>query len=186
MQGIGIGVSDFKMLRLKDCYFIDKSLFIKNIIDNKSVVTLITRPRRFGKTLNMSMLKYYFDCTKKDTKDLFKGLKIMNQDEFYTSKQGYYPCIYMTLKDVTETDYDTMILSMKSAVLEVYREHRYLLESDKIYDDEKAKITDILWGREDEVTLRKSIRELSGYLCRHFEKPVMLLVDEYDVPLQNA
>ncbi len=110
----------------------------------------------------------------------------MNQEEKYISKLGYYPCIYMTLKDVTETNYSNMLLSMKTAVLEVYREHRYLLESDKIYDDEKAKITDILWVREDEITLRNSIRELSGYLYRHFGKPVMLFVDEYDVPLQNA
>lgn len=186
MQGIGIGVSDFKALRIKDNYFIDKSLYIKDIIDNQSSVVLITRPRRFGKTLNMSMLRYYFDCTKQNTKELFKGLKIMQQDEKYTSKQGYYPCIYMTMKDVNDGDYNNMILSMKTAVLEAYREHRYLLESDKIYEEEKAKITDILWGREDEVTLKNSIKELSGYLYRHYERPVILLIDEYDVPLQNA
>ena len=96
MEGIGIGESDFKMLRLRDYYFIDKSLYIKDIIDNKSKVTLVTRPRRFGKTLNMSMLKYYFDYTSKDNKELFKGLKIMEQEEKYTSKLGAYPCIYMT------------------------------------------------------------------------------------------
>ena len=81
MQGIGIGESDFKMLRKKDYYFIDKSLFIKHIIDNSSKVVLITRPRRFGKTLNMSMLRYYFDCNMQDSKELFKGLKIMEQEE---------------------------------------------------------------------------------------------------------
>ena len=75
MQGIGIGISDFKMLRLRDNYFIDKTLFIKDIIDNQSGVALITRPRRFGKTLNMSMLRYYFDCTKKDSKQLFERTK---------------------------------------------------------------------------------------------------------------
>lgn len=75
MQGIGIGISDFKMLRIRDNYFIDKSLYIKDIIDNQSGVILVTRPRRFGKTLNMSMLKYYFDCTKKDNKELFKRIK---------------------------------------------------------------------------------------------------------------
>ena len=84
MQGIGIGVSDFKMLRIRDNYFIDKSLFIKHIIDNQSGVILITRPRRFGKTLNMSMLRYYFDCNGKETKELFTGLKIMEQEEKYT------------------------------------------------------------------------------------------------------
>ena len=186
MQGIGIGISDFKMLRLRNNYFIDKSLFIKDIIDNQSVVALITRPRRFGKTLNMSMLRYYFDCTQKYTEELFDGLKIMEQGEKYTSKQGYYPCIYMTLKDVTDTTYEKMLLSMKSAVLETYREHMYLLDSDKIYDYEKAKINDILWAREDENAIKNSIRELVGYLYRHHEKPVILLLDEYDVPLQNA
>lgn len=75
MQGIGIGVSDFKMLRIRDNYFVDKSLFIKDIIDNQSNVMLITRPRRFGKTLNMSMLRYYFDCTVKNSKELFERIK---------------------------------------------------------------------------------------------------------------
>ena len=186
MQGIGIGISDFKMLRLRDNYFIDKSLFIKHIIDNQSGVTLITRPRRFGKTLNMSMLRYYFDCNGKDTKNLFDGLKIMEQDEKYTSKQGYYPVIYMTLKDVADTSYENMLLDMKTAVLEVYRQHRYLLESEKIYDDEKQVINDILWCREDEVTLKNSIKTLSRMLYEHFDKPAILLLDEYDVPLQNA
>ena len=186
MEGIGIGESDFKSLRIRDNYYIDKTLFIKNIIDNQSRVVLVTRPRRFGKTLNMSTLKYFFDCTKKNTKELFEGLKIMEQGEKYTSKQGYYPCIYITLKDVNEDTYEKMILDLKTAVLEAYREHRYLLDSDKIYDEEKAKITDILWAREDETTLKNSIKELAGYLYRHHDKPVILLIDEYDVPLQTA
>ena len=186
MEGIGIGVSDFKMLRLRDNYFIDKSLYIKDIIDNQSSVLLITRPRRFGKTLNMSMLKYYFDCTGKDNKELFKGLKIMEQVEKYTSKQGAYPCIYMTLKDVNDSNYENMLLNMKTAVLEMYQEHRYLLESDKIYEEEKEQIKDILWGRENEIALKNSVKQLSKYLNRHFGKSVMLFLDEYDVPLQNA
>ena len=186
MEGIGIGISDFKMLRLRDNYYIDKSLFIKHIIDNQAGVALITRPRRFGKTLNMSMLRYYFDCTQKYTKELFNGLKIMDQGEKYTSKQGYYPCIYMTLKDVTDTTYEKMLLSMKSAVLETYREHMYLLESDKIYPFEKEKINDILWAREDENAIKNSIRELVGLLYKHHQRPVILILDEYDVPLQNA
>ena len=98
MYGIGIGQSDFKALRIRKNYYIDKTMYIKDIIDNEASVLLVTRPRRFGKTLNMSMLKYYFDCTKKDSKELFEGLKIMEQEEKYTSKLGYYPCIYLTLK----------------------------------------------------------------------------------------
>ncbi len=186
MQGIGIGESDFKMLRRNDNYFIDKSLFIKDIIDNKSKVALITRPRRFGKTLNMSMLQYYFDCKCKDSKELFEGLKIMEQEEKYTSKLGYYPVIYITLKDVQDTDYEKMLLSLKTAILDMYQEHMYLLDSEKIYSFEKEKIKEILFAREDEVALKNAIKDLSKYLNRYYEKPVILLVDEYDVPLQNA
>ena len=112
MKGIGIGESDFKWLMINDNYFIDKTLFIKDIIDNASKVVLITRPRRFGKTLNMSMLRYFLDCNKKDTKDLFKGLKIMEQGEKYTSKLGAYPCIYLTFKDVSDTNYQNMLLDI--------------------------------------------------------------------------
>ena len=215
MYGIGIGESDFKILRIKKDYYIDKTKYIKDIINNRSKVLLITRPRRFGKTLNMSMLRYYFDCTKKDSKELFKGLEIMKQEEKYTSKLGYYPCIYLTLKDAGLQSYELMIMQlrtllmdiyyenrylleeaemapgerntfMKIAIAEMYQEHRYLLESDKIYPEEKEQIKEILFYKEDEIVLRNSIKSLSKYLNRHYNKPVMLFLDEYDVPLQNA
>ena len=185
-EGIGIGISDYKMLRLRKNYFIDKTMFIKDIIDNQAGVVLVTRPRRFGKTLNMSMLRYFFDCDKKDSKELFEGLKIMEQGEKYTLKLGAYPCIYLTLKDVNVDNYERMVTGFKSAVLDAYREHMYLLDSDKIYQFEKDRINDILYVREDQETLIKSIKELSGYLYRHYEKPVMLFIDEYDVPIQSA
>ena len=147
MNGIGIGISDFKFLRIRDNYYIDKTMYIKDIIDNQSGVILVTRPRRFGKTLNMSMLKYYFDCTQKDSKEIFKGLKIMSQEEQYTSKLGYYPVIYITLKDVQDRNFENMLLNLKSAMIDMYQEHRYLLDSDKIYPEEKQAITDILFAR---------------------------------------
>ena len=186
MSNMGIGISDFKMLRLRKNYYIDKTMYIKHIIDNQAGVILVTRPRRFGKTLNMSMLKYYFDCKAKDSKELFRDLKIMKQGKEYTSKLGYYPVIYLTLKDVQDRDYNNMLLDMKTAMLNMYKEHRYLLDSDKIYPEEKEKILDILYAREDENVLKNSVRDLSEYLNRHYEKPVILLIDEYDVPLQNA
>ena len=186
MHGIGLGQSDFRALRIRKNYYIDKTMYIKDIIDNNSSVILVTRPRRFGKTLNMSMLRYYFDCSQKDNKDLFKGLKIMEQGEEYTSKLGYYPCIYLTLKDVNEDTYEKMILNMKTAMLNTYKEHMYLLDSDKIYPFEKEKINNILYFREDEVTLKNSVKDLSEYLSRYYGKPVMLFLDEYDVPLQTA
>ena len=182
MYGIAIGESDFKMLRGKKCYYIDKTMYIKHILDNQSKVILVTRPRRFGKTLNMSMLKYYFD----NTAELFEGLKIMEQGEKYTSKLSYYPVIYLTLKDVQDTNYHNMLLDMKTAMMNMYQAHRYLLDSDKVYPEEKGKILDILYAREDENALKVSVIELSKYLNRHYGKPVILLIDEYDVPLQNA
>ena len=133
----GIGTSDFRKMRIQNYYYIDKTMYIKDIIDNKSEVALITRPRRFGKTLNMSMLRYYFDINQKDSKDLFKGLKIMEQEEKYTSQLGAYPVIYLTLKDVNDGNYNNMILNLKTAMINMYKEHMYLLESDKIYGFEK-------------------------------------------------
>ena len=114
MKKIGIGESDFKGLMVRDNYYIDKTMYIKHIIDNESRVILITRPRRFGKTLNMSTLKYYFDCTQKDSKELFKGLKILDQEEKYTSKLGYYPVIYVKLKDAGIMNYNLMIMQLKT------------------------------------------------------------------------
>ena len=186
MHGIGLGQSDFRALRIRKNYYIDKTMYIKDIIDNRSKVILVTRPRRFGKTLNMSMLRYYFDCSQKDNKELFEGLKIMEQGEEYTSKLGYYPCIYLTLKDISEVNYQNMILNLKTAVSDMYLEHIYLLDSDKIYPFEKEQIKDILSYKEDEIVLRNSIKTLSKYLNRYYNKPVMLFLDEYDVPLQSA
>ena len=115
-NGIGIGISDFKALRLRKNYFIDKTMFIKDIIDNQASVALITRPRRFGKTLNMSMLRCFFDCDVKDAKELFDGLKIMEQGEKYTSKLGAYPCIYMNLKDICALNYEEMIIRLRGVI----------------------------------------------------------------------
>ena len=186
MQGIGIGESDFRMLRTKDLYFIDKSLYIKDIIDNTSSVALVTRPRRFGKTLNMSMLRYYFDCNQKDSKELFKGLKIMEQEEKYTSKLGYYPCIYMTLKDVRGRNFENMLISLKTELNEIFIDNAYLLKSDKLLDIEKESFSKILNMKGNEVEIQGAIKLLSRLLYKEYEKPVMLFLDEYDVPLQNA
>ena len=110
----------------------------------------------------------------------------MQQEEKYTSKLAYYPCIYLTLKDVTEINYENMILNLKTAISDMYLEHIYLLDSDKIYPFEKEQIKEILSYKEDEIVLRNSIKTLSKYLNRYYDKPVMLFLDEYDVPLQNA
>ena len=184
-NGIGIGTSDFKKLRIKQDYYIDKSMYIKDIIDNRSEVVLVTRPRRFGKTLNMSMLKYFFDCDVKDAKELFKGLKIMEQSEKYTSKLGAYPCIYLTMKDLNVRTYEYMIMQLRTAMMEIYFEKRYLLEKE-MSDGEKETYNRMLGAKANEMEILNSVKLLSKLLCNYYNKPVMLFIDEYDVPIQTA
>ena len=186
MQGIGIGISDFKSLRVRNNYFVDKSMYIKDIIDNQSGVILVTRPRRFGKTLNMSMLRYYFDIKCKDSKELFKGLKIMEQDEYYTSKLGYYPVIYLSLKDAGLMNYEYMIMQMKTIMMDMFYEHRYILENQELPEGEKSIFNRILKAEATDIDLINSLKILSKMLYIYYDKPVILLVDEYDVPLQTA
>ena len=184
-NGIGIGESDFKALRIRNNYFIDKSMYIKDIIDNQSRVALMTRPRRFGKTLNMSMLRYFFDCDVKDAKELFEGLKIMEQGEEYTSKLGAYPCIYLTMKDLNVSTFEYMLMQLKTAMMEIYFEKRYLLE-DEMPEGERNTYNRMLVANANEMELLNSVKLLSKLLYRHYEKPVMLFIDEYDVPIQSA
>ena len=186
MKGIGIGESDFKGLLIRDNYYIDKTMYIKDVIDNQSRVILITRPRRFGKTLNMSMLRYYFDCKQKDSKELFKGLKIMTQDEKYTSKLGAYPVIYMTLKDVVANDYETMLLTLKRILVEIFIEHAELLNSEKLLEIEKEMFSTVLNAKANEIDMRNAIKLLTQLLYKEYERPAILLIDEYDVPIQSA
>ena len=186
MYGIGIGQSDFKILRIKKDYYIDKTKYIKDIIDNESSVVLIIRPRRFGKTLNMSMLRYYFDCTKKDSRELFEGLEIMKQDEKYTSKLGYYPCIYLTLKDAGLQSYELMIMQLRTLLMDIYYENRYLLEEAEMAPGERNIFNKILLAEANETEIINGIKMLSKIMSNYHNKPVMLFLDEYDVPLQNA
>ena len=186
MKGIGIGESDFKGLIVRDNYYIDKTMYIKDIIDNQSRVILITRPRRFGKTLNMSTLRYYFDYRAKDSQELFKGLKIMSQDEKYTSKLGYYPVIYLTLKDINGSTFDEALIQLKTELLELYIDHAYLLKSEKLLDIEKERFNNILNFRADKIEIQKALYFLSRLLYKEYERPAILLIDEYDVPIQSA
>ena len=184
-RGIGIGEGDFKGLRVRNNYYIDKTMYIKDIIDNESRVILITRPRRFGKTLNMSMLKYYFDCRQNDNRELFKGLKIMKQEEKYISKLGAYPVIYVTLKDAGLMNYEMMIMQLKTIMMELYYEHKNLLDGE-ISEGERNIFNRILSANATDIDLMNALKMLSKIMNQYYNKPVILLVDEYDVPLQNA
>jgi len=185
MRGIAIGESDFRNLRQRDEYYIDKTMYIKHIIDSKSKVILITRPRRFGKTLNMSMLRYYFDCRGEDNTNLFTGLKIMEQEE-YISKLGYYPCIYLTLKDLKNKNYEAMMQQFRIVLSDLYIEYVELLNSKKILDIEKEMFNTILNLKANETEMKNSIKMIAKILSKQYEKKVMLIIDEYDVPIQSA
>ena len=185
MKGIGIGESDFRGLIIRDNYYIDKTMYIKDIIDNQSRVILITRPRRFGKTLNMSMLRYYFDCRQKYSKELFEGLKIMSQEEKYTSKLGAYPVIYLTLKDAGLMNYEMMIMQLKTIMMELFYEHRNLLEGE-MAEGERNIFNKVLSANITELELINVIKMLSKIMYQYYNKPVILLIDEYDVPIQSA
>ena len=184
-NSIGLGTSEFKKIRVQNYYYIDKTMYIKDIIDNKSEVILVTRPRRFGKTLNMSMLKYYFDCRQKDNRELFNGLKIMEQEEKYTSKLGAYPVIYLTLKDAGLMTYEMMIMQLKTIMMELFYEHKELLEGE-MSTGERMIFNKILSAEATDVDLLNSLKMLSKIMSQYYDKPVILLLDEYDVPLQNA
>ena len=134
----------------------------------------------------MSMLRYYFDCTKKDSKELFKGLKIMEQEEKYTSKLGYYPCIYLTLKDAGLQSYELMIMQLRTLLMDIYYENRYLLEEAEMAPGERNTFNKILLAEANEIEIINGIKMLSKIMSTYYNKPVMLFLDEYDVPLQNA
>ena len=134
----------------------------------------------------MSMLRYYFNIKEKNNKELFNGLKIMEQDKKYTSKLGFYPVIYLTLKDAGLMNYEYMIMQMKTIMMEMFYEHRYILESDKIADGEKNIFKRILNAEATDIDLINSLKILSKMLYVYYDKPVILLIDEYDVPIQAA
>ena len=182
---IAAGVEDFKTIIENNYFYIDKTLFIKHIIDDGSIASIITRPRRFGKTLSLSMLKYFFDINL-DSKDLFKNLNIMSCNEEYTSKINNYPVIFLTLKDLNFTNLNDNITNLKSYISNIYKEHLYLLNSDKLLDSEKDTINKIINNNIDNTDISNLLFNLSDYLYKHFNKRVIMLLDEYDVPLQNA
>ncbi len=184
MQKIPIGISDFKELREKGFFYIDKSLFIKETIDISAKIILITRPRRFGKTLNLSTLRYYFEKTAISNASLFKDLAILNQGAEYTQKQGNYPVIFLTFKDVKERTWEDCLCKLKDIIKEEYLRHKYLIKEDCLEAEEKTSyqsIMDLAASRSD---YENSLKNLTKYLERYHQQKVVLLIDEYDTPIQ--
>ena len=180
-----IGVEDFKRLVDNGYYFIDKTLMIKEFLENKETVNLFTRPRRFGKTLNMSMLQRFFEATEKSNAYLFDGLKIAAYPE-YMAYQGQYPVISVSLKSMKQASYTNAFYMYKNLIAKEYEKHKIILESDKILDSEKKVFQNIMEQRADQNVYLNSIRTLSDILAKYYEKNVIILIDEYDVPLENA
>ena len=180
-----IGIDNFEKLITRGYYFIDKTLLIKDLIDNKADVNLFTRPRRFGKTLNMSMLQYFFENKGKDNSYLFEGLKIMKAGEKYTSHMGKYPVINLSLKSAKQPTFELALKCIKDELVDEFRRHDYVLESDKL-NEEKEKYLKITKAQEDDSLYITALKFLSQCLEKYHEKKVIILIDEYDVPLENS
>ncbi len=180
-----IGIDNFEKLISRGYYFIDKTLLIKDLLDNKADVNLFTRPRRFGKTLNMSMLQYFFENTAKDNSYLFEGLNIMKEEEKYTSHMGQYPVINLSLKSAKQPNFELSLKCIKDELVDEFRRHAYILESDKL-KDEKEEYEKIVRKEKSEELYVTSLKFLSQCLEKYHGKKVIILIDEYDVPLENA
>ena len=180
-----IGVEDFKRLVDNGYYFVDKTLMIKELLENKESVNLFTRPRRFGKTLNMSMLQRFFEATENSNAYLFDGLKIAAYPE-YMAYQGQYPVISVSLKSMKQASYTDAFYMYKNLIAKEYEKHKIILESNQILDSEKEVFQNIMEQRADQNVYLNSIRTLSDILAKYYKKNVIILIDEYDVPLENA
>ena len=188
-----IGIDNFEMLITRGYYFVDKTLLIKDLLDNKAAVNLFTRPRRFGKTLNMSMLQYYFEDKrdqftgeKIDNSYLFEGLNIKAEGEKYTKYMGKYPIINLSLKSAKQPTYKMAYESLIDEIMKEYRRHNFILNSDKLLQSEKKIFLDISNGEAKEIEYAKSLQFLSSCLEKYFGSKTIILIDEYDVPLENA
>ena len=180
-----IGVEDFKRLVDNGYYFVDKTLMIKELLEDKETVNLFTRPRRFGKTLNMSMLQRFFEATEKSNVYLFDGLKIAAYPE-YMAYQGQYPVIGISLKSMKQASYTDAFYMYKNLIAKEYEKHKIILESNQILESEKEIFRNIMEQRADQNVYLNSIRTLSDILAKYYKKNVIILIDEYDVPLENA
>ena len=181
---VGIGHQDFETIRRNKYFYIDKTCFIKEWWESGDDVTLITRPRRFGKTLNMSMTETFFSVEYKDQENLFEGLKIWDQENF-RKLWGTYPVIFISFADVKETSFSQVRKKICSIIKNVYSQYRFLLEKDNLSENEKKDFQNISDEMED-YKASDSIRALSNYLSRYYGKKVIILLDEYDTPMQEA
>ncbi len=180
------GCSDFKEMIETNAYYVDKSLFIKEIIENGDKVILLPRPRRFGKTLNLSMLGYFFDIQHPENKELFTDLQIWQSDEEIKAEQGKYPVIYLSLRNAKGDNWEDCFDDIKHEIANLFKQHRYLLDSATIYKEELTVFSRILDKTADKSDYKNSLKFLCDLLHRFYNKRVVILLDEYDAPIQSA
>ena len=183
---ISVGISDFSEIRQNQYYYVDKSGLIRQLTDgNRAKVTLITRPRRFGKTLGMSMLENFFNI-QKDSKDLFYGLEISKDAALCHQWMNQYPTIFLTLKDIDGLSFEDAYGQLMEQIADLYKEHVYLLDCDTVDPDDMQIFLDLKAGKADKTKLSRSLAYLMKLMHHYYQKPVILLLDEYDVPLAKA
>jgi len=183
---LNLGFSDFKSIIENDNYYVDKSLFIREIIKSEKAVLLFPRPRRFGKTLNLSMLRYYFEIDQPENEKLFTQLKIWQAEDAVKAKRGKFPVIYLSFKDVKEKSWEKCLELIIAEITDLYRKHIYLLSSDILTDIEKVEYKNIVVKSASETDYQRSIKKLSEYLNRYYDQKVVILIDEYDTPIQSG
>ncbi len=181
-----IGRSNFKTIIEDNGYFVDKTLFIKEFFENASDIILMPRPKRFGKTLNLSMLEHFFDIQKSENINLFSDFEIFKKDEFCKKHQNKYPVINISLKDIKAVSWNKLFIHFKREIASLYKKHKFLLKSDKLDKSDIDNFKKILSREASEIDYKYSLIDLSEYLKKHFNKDVIILVDEYDTPIINA
>jgi hypothetical protein len=186
----GLGYQDFAEVRTEHIFYIDKTYFIRDWWEYADKVTLITRPRRFGKTLNMSMVECFFSNKYAGRQDLFEELFIWNarskdKDFQYRDLQGIFPVIFLSFANIKATKYEDMKYKISEVITELYEQNRYLLEGTLLSENEKSYYNRMTWNASDAM-LSSSLRQMSNFLQRYHGREVMILLDEYDTPMQEA
>ncbi len=180
------GSSNFKTIIEDNGYFVDKTMLIKEFFDNGNYTMLMPRPKRFGKTLNLSMIEHFFDIQKSDSSKLFTEFEITKEKDFCEKHQNKYPIINISLKDIDETNWNDCLDSFKSLISKMYDKYDFLLKSDKLKDNDKEKYKNIISETATDTKFKESLENLSNYLQKHFGEKVIILVDEYDTPIING
>ena len=182
MKRLAIGIDDFRKIIKEDCYYVDKTKFIEAVLEDASNVKLFTRPRRFGKTLNMSMLKYFFDVREsEENRELFNGLDI--EKSKYIDEQGKYPTILISLKSIKYETWEESLEQLKSLVSNLYNEFEYIREC---LNESEIELFNDIWFKKENGEYANSLKNLTSFLYKYYKKEVILLIDEYDIPLITA